>query len=92
MARGTNPKTKVYRKRMSRLKGRLSFAVRYGAGRDLFEAVDRADPDISPEMLMTAIDEVMLQAESDLEDLRAGIAKLEEFRTVIRRAALQVVA
>ena len=99
MARGTNPKTKVYWKRIRRLAWPLQHAVGWGYDGDLFEVVDREDPNIPPAMLLTAIDEAIKDSEQGIErseqeiaDRRVGIAKLQEFRAVIKRATLQVVA
>ncbi len=98
MPRGTNPKTKVYWKRIGRLAWDLRQAASWAYGRDLFEVVDRADPNIPPAMLLTAIDEAIKDSEQDIKhseqdiaERRAGITKLQEFRAVIGRAALQVV-
>ena len=98
MARGENPKTKTYWKRIRKLAWPLQHEVGWGYDGDLFKVVDRTDPTISPAMLQTAIDEAIKGSEQDIEhseqeiaDRPAGIAKLQEFRAVIRRAALQVV-
>ncbi len=99
MARGENPKTKVYWKRIRRLAWPLQHAVGWGYDGDLFEVVDREDTNIPPAMLLTAIDEAIKDSEQAIErseqqiaDRRAGIGKLQDFRAVISRAALQVVA
>ena len=98
MARAENPATKVYWKRIRELAWRLENAVGWGHDGDLFEVVDRGDPNIPPAMLLTAIDEAIKDSERDIEhsekeiaDRRAGIAKLQDFRAVIGRAALQAV-
>ena len=98
MARGENPATKVYWKRILELAWRLENAVGWGHDGDLFEAVDRADPNIPPVMLLIAIDQAIKDSERDIEhsekeiaDRRAGIAKLREFQAVIGRAAQQAV-
>ena len=99
MARGTNPNTKVYWKRNRGLAWPLQHAVGWGYDGDLFEVVDRQDPNIPPAMLLTAIDQAINDSEKDIEhgeeelaNRRAGIAKLKEFRAVMGRAALRVVA
>jgi hypothetical protein len=99
MTRGTNPKTKVYWKRIRKLAWDFVSAARWRHGRDLFEVVDRVDPNIPPDMLLTAIDEAIKDSaqhieylEEQIADLHAGISTLQDFRAVIGRAALQVVA
>ena len=99
MARGTNPKTKVYWKRIRRLAWDLEHAASWAHGGDLFEAVDRENPNIPPAMLLTAIDEAIKNSEQairhreeEIADHRTGISKLKDFRAVIGRAALRVVA
>ncbi len=99
MARAENPATKVYWKRIRNLAWPLQHAVGWGHDGDLFEAVDHADPNVPPAMLLTAIDQAIKRSERDIEcheeeiaNLRTGITKLKEFRAVKGRAAMQVVA
>ena len=98
MAMAENPATKVYWKRIRELAWRLENAVGWGHDGDLFETVDRADPNVPPAMLLTAIDQAIKRSERDIEcheeeiaNRRTGIAKLQEFRAVIGRASLQAV-